>query len=75
MSNLSIILARMTLRPVNSQQRPEESWLVRPLVFTTSEKRVSIGMLSAFRARVLMAVVLRALRRALSAAVPSYPLL
>ena len=71
MSNLSIILARSTFRPVNSQQRPEESWFVRPLVFTMSEKRVSMGMLSAFRASVLMGVVFRALRSALSVAVPS----
>ena len=47
-----------------------------PRVFTLSEKCVSImARLSAFSARTVIDVVLRALRSALSAAVPAYPLL
>ena len=73
---MSIILALRTLSPEKSQQRPEDFWSVMPRVFTSSEKCVSIiAMLSAFSARTVMEVVLRALRRALSAGVPAYPLL
>ena len=42
LSEIYRILARSTLRPVKSQQRPDESWLVIPLVLTRSEKWVSI---------------------------------
>ena len=55
----------------NNQQRPEDFWSVRPLVLTWSEKWVSImAAFSAFDARTLIPVVLRALRMALSEAVP-----
>ena len=70
MSCSLIAFARNTFSPVKSQHLPDCFWLVMPLVFTLSEKWVSIiAWLAAFSASTEMEVVFRALRTALSVAV------